>query len=89
MSKTSFRSIIAKWPSLAEFARDLGVSENTAKQMRTRDSIGIEHWQNLLASAKRRKIRGVTVEVLARLKMDGKPRPIERARAACAARRTE
>lgn len=67
----SFREIIGKWPNLGAFARDIGVTENTAKQMRTRDSVKAEYWGKMVAGARRRRIEGVTLEVLARLKASG------------------
>ena len=76
MSKTTFRILIAKWPSLADFAEDLKVPENTAKQMRTRDSIGIEHWKTLIFGARKRRIRGVTWALLAQLKAERATRPL-------------
>jgi len=56
--------IISKWPSIAEFAADIGVPENTAKQMRTRNSINGRYWLAMISGAKRRKISGVTIEAL-------------------------
>jgi len=60
----SHRNQIDKWPTLAEFAEDIGVSENTAKQMRTRDSVRHDYWQCMVDAAKRREIEGVTLEAL-------------------------
>lgn len=58
------RDIISLWPRLADFASDIGVSENTAKQMRTRDSVNARYWPAMVGGAKRRGIRGVTYETL-------------------------
>jgi hypothetical protein len=57
--------IINKWPSLSEFADDLGVQYGTAKAMRRRASIPPEHWLTVTYKAAAREIRGVTLEVLA------------------------
>ena len=62
---TSFRAIIDKWPSLQAFADDLGVKYVTAQLMRHRDSVASKHWHKAVTSARKRKIDGVTLEVLA------------------------
>jgi hypothetical protein len=64
----SHKDIIDAWPSLGAFAGDAGVSSNTAKQMRTRNSIHSDHWTRIVAGAERRSIAGVTHEVLAATK---------------------
>jgi hypothetical protein len=63
----SHKEIMAKWPSLDEFAADLGIKFLTAKQMRYRDSIGSHHWRDLVAAAERRGFDGVTLEALAEI----------------------
>jgi len=65
---TSFRSIIDLWPSLQAFADDLGVKYVTAQLMRHRDSIASKHWRQTVTSAHRRKIPGVSLEILASIK---------------------
>jgi hypothetical protein len=72
---STFRSIIDKWPSLAEFASDLGVKYVTAQLMRHRNSIAPKHWKNVVSAARDRKITGVTLEVLAAMKADSPPEP--------------
>lgn len=69
MNKTfaNFREVIAAWPSMADFAADIGVKENTAKLMRFRDSIAAEHWHVVVAKARQRGIKGVTTDLLAQL----------------------
>jgi len=62
---TTHTDIINEWPSLSDFADDLGVQYGTAKAMRRRGSIPPEHWIVLIARARERKIRGVTLETLA------------------------
>lgn len=57
--------IIEKWPSLSEFAADLGVAYGTAKAMKRRGSIPSERWVEVVGKAKARKIKGVTLEALA------------------------
>lgn len=63
----TFRQIIGQWPSLSEFAADIGVNYDTAKAMRRRDSIAPAHWPVIVEAAKRRGIRGVSLERLVRL----------------------
>ena len=59
------RLIIDKWPTLADFAEDIGVSENTAKQMRTRNSINSRYWTALIEGAQIRSIPNIDYEALA------------------------
>jgi hypothetical protein len=58
--------IISLWPSIAAFADDIGVSENTAKQMRTRNRVNAKYWPAMVAGAQVRGIKGVTLEALAK-----------------------
>lgn len=57
--------LINLWPSLAEFALDLGVEYGTAKAMRRRSSIPSEYWITMVRSAEGREIAGVNLEALA------------------------
>lgn len=66
----TFSDIIMRWPSLREFADDLGVPYVTAQVMKHRDSIAAEHWSAVVAGARARKIKGVSFELLARLKAE-------------------
>ena len=75
MSTPTFRDLIGRWPSLSEFAADLGVSLPAAKQMRARSSIAPEHWTTMVDAAKQRRIRGITTTLLAKLRLEGKLRP--------------
>lgn len=52
----TFRDIISKWPSISDFAEDIGVEENTAKQMRTRNSVNGKYWTPMVKAAKARGI---------------------------------
>lgn len=58
--------IISLWPNLSDFADDIGVSENTAKQMRTRNRVNARYWPAMVAGAQARGIEGVSLEVLAK-----------------------
>lgn len=61
---TSFRDLIALWPSVAAFAVDIGCKPTTARQMKYRNNIDSVHWPQLVEAAKRRKLRGVTFDLL-------------------------
>lgn len=52
------------WPTVAEFARDIGIKPTHAQTMRVRGSIPVEYWPNILAAAKTRNLRGVTADAL-------------------------
>lgn len=57
--------IISQWPSLSEFAADIGVEYGTAKAMRRRSSIPPQYWVTIVAKAAERGVKGVTYEALA------------------------
>ena len=57
--------IINLWPSVSDFAVDLGVEYGTAKAMRRRGSIPSEYWLKVEAGATSREISGVSLQVLA------------------------
>ena len=59
------RDIIKTWPKLRDFAEDIGVSENTAKAMRTRNSINSVYWREVVSGAERRGYSDVTHKALA------------------------
>lgn len=63
----SFSAIIELWPTLGALADDLGVGYESAKAYKRRDSIPPEHWETLVAAARRRQIEGVSLESLAAL----------------------
>jgi hypothetical protein len=65
LSAMSHTSIIDLWPSLADFASDLGVPYGTAKAMRRRGSIPSSYWAALVRKAVARQIKGVSLEALA------------------------
>lgn len=62
----SHAEIIGLWPSLGEFAADIGVSYGTAKQMRRRNSIADDHRPAVVAKAEIRGLTGITFELLSR-----------------------
>lgn len=57
--------IIAKWPSLPDFAADLSVQYGTAKQWKRRSSIPDNYWLHVVGAAQARGLMGVTLEALA------------------------
>lgn len=60
--------IINRWPSLSDFAADLGVPYGTAKAMRRRSSIPPGHWARVVSQAALRDLHGVTLQALAEAK---------------------
>ena len=53
---TSFAEIIDLWPSVADFAADVGVPFHTARNWRARGSIPAHRWAAVIDSGRRRKI---------------------------------
>jgi hypothetical protein len=66
-SFASHRAIIDSWPSLADFAADIGVSYGAAKAMRRRSSIPHDHVSAVVAAAGARGIAGVSADHIAKL----------------------
>jgi hypothetical protein len=66
MSKApiSISALIDQWPTITEFAAEVGCGYEAARQMRRRQSIAPEHWGNVVAAAKGRSFTGVTFEWL-------------------------
>lgn len=60
------RTLISKWPSLEDFAEDIGVVENTAKQMAMRNSVNGGYWLAAAQGAERRGIDGASLEIWAK-----------------------
>lgn len=65
----SVSALIALWPTIAEFASDVGCGYEAARQMRRRESIAPDHWPSVIAAADRKGIAGVTFEWLARQRL--------------------
>ena len=68
MKFTDHRSIIDQWPSRAELAKDMGVSYDSTKKWRQRNSIPADYWLKIVRHAIKRDIRGVSFEILDDLK---------------------
>jgi hypothetical protein len=62
-----FRTIIRLWPTLAQFAADIGVTERHANVMRFRNSVPPNYWPDVIAGAERRKLK-VSYADLAKLR---------------------
>lgn len=60
----SFNALIALWPSVADFARDMGVGYTRAQKWQTRNSIPAGQWARLLEVAHRRGFWQITPAVL-------------------------
>lgn len=60
----SVRDIIDQWPSAAELARDIGLSPKHGAMLRYRGSIPTRYWPAVVEQARKRRIKGITFEVL-------------------------
>lgn len=57
--------IIALWPSVGEFAKDIGQKETTCRGWKLRDSIPVKYWDKVINAAKHREFETeITFEVL-------------------------
>lgn len=65
----SFHSLIRSWPSDNEFAADHDVTRALVRCWKHRNSIPVAYWQRTIEAADQRGLRGVTLDLLARLKM--------------------
>lgn len=64
----TFTSIIARWPSLAEFAADHQIKPGLAAVWKHRDSIPATHWEFTVASAARRRFKpSITLALLSQI----------------------
>ncbi|BAQ44369.1 hypothetical protein [Methylobacterium aquaticum] len=57
--------LIAKWPSISDWARDLGLRPSHGTVIKHRGSIPVAYWPKMIAAAEQRGINGVTYEALA------------------------
>ena len=71
---TTYTEIIDRWPSLTAYAGDIGVRYGTAQVMRYRGSIPAKYWKRVVAAAARRGIDGVSLELLASIEAEPRPR---------------
>lgn len=58
--------LIGLWPApeLTTFAADINVPTKHASAMKTRNSINVDYWPDVIAAAERRGLEGVTYERL-------------------------
>jgi hypothetical protein len=64
MELKTHKDIMALWPTITAFGRDIGVSPDSAGQMAKRNNIAPDHWFTVIAAAKRRGFTGITLELL-------------------------
>lgn len=79
---TTHADIVRLWPSVPEFAADIGVSVFAARKMVLRNSIADEHWSLIADAAAARGLRtkrreSVTVELLAEIRSASRRRRTE------------
>ena len=55
------------WPSIKAMAEDLGISPITVYSFRHHDAVPEKHWKTLMAKARERGIRGITLQLLQEL----------------------
>lgn len=58
----SISALIDEWPTITEFAAEVGCGYEAARQMRRRQSIAPDHWSKVVEASKSREIAGVTFE---------------------------
>jgi hypothetical protein len=75
----SISELIAKWPTIGDFAHDVGCGYEAARQMRRRESIAPEHWHSVLEASRKRGLHGVSLDWLAKQRV--RARIVEQARA--------
>lgn len=63
----SHAELINLWPSLSDFADDIGVPYMTAKGMRRRGSVPAGYWLAMEEAASARGIEGISVRRLAEM----------------------
>ena len=62
---STISALIDEWPTIGEFAEDVGCGYEAARQMRRRESIAPEHWAKVVRASASRSIPGITYEWLA------------------------
>ena len=68
------REVIGRWPSRAQFASEVGVEYQTAKQWYLRDSIPGGYWLAVVDAAQKHGFEDITLDLLARIKADERGR---------------
>lgn len=62
-----FRDVIFLWPTAAEFGRDLGIGEVSARAMKNRNSIPSKYWDKVVKAAHERGIGDISLEALSKI----------------------
>ena len=65
----TWHDLIKEWGGPNAFARSIGVSEDAAQQMSSRNNVHSKHWPAIVARASHAGVDGVTFELLASLKI--------------------
>ena len=60
----TFSQLIGQWPTVAEFARDVGQNLEAVKKWKQRDSIPASHWLAVVGAAEAKGI-SISIEQLA------------------------
>lgn len=63
----SIADVIDLWPTIGDFATDVGCGYEAARQMRRRDSIPAGYWLRVTTAAERRGYARVSLKLLAEL----------------------
>lgn len=63
----NFAEVIDLWPSKSSLAEDLEVSQKVVYQWHSRKQIPGYHWNAILQSARKNKIRGLSLKLFADL----------------------
>lgn len=63
-SEKTVAALMDRWPTTAEFARDIGIKPTHAQTIRVRGRLPVEYWQRVIDAAAERGIRGVTAAFL-------------------------
>lgn len=64
---SSFRDVIARWPTTRAFARDAGCSPTLVRQWRHREFVPAQYWPRIVEGAAKRGIPLIDASLLAEL----------------------
>jgi len=64
------RTLIYQWPSVADFAKSIGVPYQRARQWKDRNSIPSKYWHEVICAAEREGINGLTLEALFKMRLE-------------------
>ncbi len=64
----TFSQLISMWPTKSAFAKDIGQDYGLVHQWDRRDSIPADYWETVVKAAQERKLKGVTLEALSKLR---------------------